>query len=75
MIRLLRSSATSASSLKWTAPILLATLMAASPAFSQYGRGTSGRPGQGRPPPASRGPSRPSTHVRSPRRRRKPPSR
>ncbi|TAL36236.1 MAG: copper-binding protein [Phenylobacterium sp.] len=66
MIRLLRSSATSASSLKWTAPILLATLMAASPAFSQYGRGTSGRPGQGRPPPASRGPSRPSTHVRSP---------
>lgn len=48
------------------APLLLVALMAATPALAQYGRGTNGRPGQGRPPPASRAPSRPSTHVRSP---------
>ncbi len=48
------------------APLLLVALMAATPALAQYGRGTSGRPGQGRPPPVSRAPSRPSTHVRSP---------
>lgn len=48
------------------APLLFVALVAATPAMAQYGRGTSGRPGQGRPPPASRAPSRPSTHVRSP---------
>lgn len=48
------------------APVLLVALMAATPALAQYGRGTSGRPGQGRPPPAARAPSRPPTHVRSP---------
>ena len=55
-----------ASTRRSVAPLLLVALMAATPALAQYGRGTSGRPGQGRPPPVSRAPNRPSTHVRSP---------